>query len=69
MTAEQARQLTDKANSQSGELAIIHKKIEKRSLKGYSWLEYTIIQEANINILKTQGYDVSDLSGEHSIEW
>ena len=69
MTAQQARQLTDKANSQSGELAIIHKKIEKKSLKGYSWIEHNSILPENINILRTQGYEVVDSVDYFQIFW
>lgn len=69
MTAQQARQLTDKANSQSGGLAIIYKKIEKKSLKGESWFDINYIVDENINILKDQGYDVINRGDKYLIEW
>lgn len=68
MTAEQAREITDIANSQQGELAIIYKKIEKKSLKGDSWLELNNICSFNIELLKRQGYEISEMDN-YQISW
>lgn len=69
MTAQQARQLTNVANSQQGELARIYKKIEKKSVKGGFYITVNNILEENIMTLKEQGYEVLDQSSEYSIEW
>ena len=52
MTAQEARKITERANSQSGELARIYKKIEKISVKGMSWLDWNNILPENVTILK-----------------
>lgn len=69
MTAQEARKMTDIANSQSGELARIYKKIEKQAIKGNSWLDWTNILPENITILKEQGYELNDSFEKFSIEW
>lgn len=69
MTAQEARKMTDIANSQSGELARIYKKIEKAVLKGDSYITRNNILEENILTLKRQGYDVLDKIDEYLIEW
>ncbi len=69
MTAQEARKITERANSQSGELARIYKKIEKISVKGMSWLDWNNILPENVTILKEQGYEVIDSLEGFSIEW
>ena len=69
MTAQQARKITNTANSQSGELARIYKKIEKQATKGNSWLEWNTILPENVTILKEKGYEVIDSVEGFQIEW
>lgn len=69
MTAEQAKNITIIANSQSGELARIYKKIEKAATKGKYWLDWNTILPENVTILKEQGYEVIDSLEGFSIEW
>ena len=69
MTAEQANNITIIANSQSGELVRIYKKIEKAAVKGKSWLNCNTILPENVTILKEQGYEVIDSLEGFSIEW
>lgn len=69
MTAQQARKITDTANSQSGELARIYKKIEKAATKGLTWLDIPIMLPENEKILKEQGYDVVRTIDGPQIEW
>jgi hypothetical protein len=69
MTAQQARKMTNTANSQSGELARIYKKIEKHAIKGYSWLDWNTMLPENVTILKEQGYEVIDSIERYQIEW
>ena len=69
MTAEQAKNITIIANSQSGELARIYKKIEKAAVKGNSWLNWNTILPENVTILTEQGYEVIDSLEGFSIEW
>ena len=69
MTAHEAKHMTWEANSQSGELARIYKKIEKSAVKGNSWLNWNTILPENVTILKEQGYEVIDSLEGFSIEW
>lgn len=69
MTSKEARKITYVANSQSGELARIYKKIEKAAVKGDSWLNWNTILPENVTILKEQGYEVIDSLEGFSIEW
>ena len=66
---KEARKITYVANSQSGELARIYKKIEKAAVKGDSWLNWNTILPENVTILKEQGYEVIDSLEGFSIEW
>lgn len=69
MTAHEAKHMTWEANSQSGELVRIYKKIEKAATKGKYWLDWNTILPENVTILKEQGYEVIDSLEGFSIEW
>lgn len=69
MTAQEIRKITDTANSQSGELARIYKKIEKQAIKGNSWLELDTISPENVKILRNQDYEVINSLEGFQIEW
>ncbi len=70
MTAQQARKMTDIANSQSGELARIYKKIDKASSKGDNFIDFKNIIPKNITILKEEGFDVEgEFRDNYTILW
>ncbi len=70
MTALEARIQTEQANSQSGELARIYKKINKASSKGENFIDFSNILPENIVILKGEGYDVEgEFRDNYTILW
>ena len=70
MKALEARIQTEQANSQSGELARIYKKIDKVSSKGDNFIDFKNILPENITILKEEGFDVEgEFNDYYTIIW